>query len=261
MNMKYKFLFRRRVLLPALAVLVAGGVVVTKAKPRKEVIVVERETVDAVFGIGTLQPRESFQLKLALAATVLRLFKSEGDSVSKGEPLVEVQGLGIFRAPIAGVLTSLPFHEGENVPAQSALLTVTRLDSLYVLVQLEQTAIARVTKGQKARLQFEAFGDQVLFGKVVSAYSNEGKFWAKIEPSSLPVQALPGMTSDVAIEVSEKRKGNFIPALAAKGKKELLVEREGAKRRAVQVSYGAADADHIEILSKEIVPGDKIVVP
>ena len=77
-----------------------------------------------------------------------------------------------IRAPIAGVVTSLPVHEGEvavigtmNNPG-TILLTIADLGSMEAHLAVDETDIPRLSVGQKAALTVDAYPDRTFQGAV-----------------------------------------------------------------------------------------------
>jgi HlyD family secretion protein len=77
-----------------------------------------------------------------------------------------------IRAPLAGVITSLPVHEGEvavigtmNNPG-TILLTISDLGSMEAHLAVDETDIPRLGVGQKATLTIDAYPDRTFEGAV-----------------------------------------------------------------------------------------------
>ena len=77
-----------------------------------------------------------------------------------------------IRAPIAGVVTSLPVHEGEvavigtmNNPG-TILLTIADLGSMEAHLAVDETDIPRLSVGQKTALTVDAYPDRTFQGTV-----------------------------------------------------------------------------------------------
>ena len=75
----------------------------------------------------------AFELKLPqLAAemeygTVVRWLKSEGDSISEGEPLVEVEAEKAnheLEAPVSGLLESIVAQEGDEIKVDAVMAII-----------------------------------------------------------------------------------------------------------------------------------------
>ena len=160
--------------------------------------------VESVYGIGTVTARHTYDLKLGVMDTLKKLYVDEGAPVKKGAALVSFEDNHLVRAPFDGVVTSLPYKEGETIFPQMTVLTVTDLINPYIVVSLEQSAAIPVRRQQKAFLSFESLRGQKLEGTVSAIYPKEGEFYVNIEVPNFPDGILVGMTCDVAIEVASK---------------------------------------------------------
>lgn len=222
---------------------------------------IKRGTIaESVYGIGTVTATRSFQLKTAVPSAIRRLYVKEGDRVSQGQLLVELQDVSLFRAPFAGTVTSLPLKVGETVFAQSVILELADLQDRYLTVSLEQRGAIRVRPGQQARISFENMRGETYQGMVESVYSRGNDFLVRIDVSKLPPQILPGMTADVAIEIATRKDALLVPA-AAIDNGTVRVKRERAKPVSVPIQVGVVDGAVAEIVSGEISEGDRLVLP
>lgn len=214
--------------------------------------------IEAVYGLGTVTARQVYQMRLGFTATLLQVHVREGEQVKKGAPLVLLDGVTLLRAPFGGTVTSLPYKVGETVFPQVPILTLVDLSDRYVLVSLEQEGALKVKPGQPAHLRIDSLKGQKFTGAIRSVYSHENQFLADIQVKELPSVILPGMTMDVAIEISRKPDVLLAPS-AAIGQNVLNIKR-GAGARAVQVELGLRDGEFSEILKGEVQAGDLAVV-
>jgi multidrug efflux pump subunit AcrA (membrane-fusion protein) len=214
--------------------------------------------VESVYGIGTVTARHTFQLKLGVADTLRKIYVQEGDTVKRGQKLVAFTDNAPAEAPFDGVITSLPYKEGESVFPQFPILTLTDLKDPYVVVSLEQSGAIPVRKGQTALLSFEALRGQKLSGTVSAIYPKDGEFYVNIEVPGLPVGILVGMTCDVAIEVARKEKVLQIPMVAV-DKGMVTVLRSGIPQK-VPVKLGVTDGTWAEVADNSIQPGDTLLI-
>jgi len=215
--------------------------------------------VETVYGIGTVTARHTYDLKIGVTDTLDKLYVQEGDSVEKGRPLVAFSDGRLVRAPFSGVITSLPFKEGENLFPQVPVLTLTDMKNPYIVVSLEQDAALRVKKDQDAVLSFETLRGNRLEGNVTSIYPKEGQFFVNIEASQMPPEVLVGMTADVAIQVAKKDNVLQIP-LVAVDKVKVKVLRNGLFQK-TDVKLGAVDGTWAEVTDDSLKPGDTLLVP
>lgn len=214
--------------------------------------------VESIYGLGTVRAARDFELKLAVPGRIEALPVREGQSVAKGAPLVRLDSTGWFRAPLAGTVVSLPFHENDTVFAQQPVLKLVDLTDRFVEVSVEQRGALRIRAGQSARLVFESIRSERFEGRVESLYPRESDFIARIRADELPAQVLPGMTADVAIEVARQEKARLIPVGAVQ-QGSVLRERRGRRER-VPVRLGAIDGNWAELLEGDLTPEDEILV-
>lgn len=215
--------------------------------------------VEAVYGIGTVTPRHTYQLKLGVVQTVGRIYHREGESVKKGEALISFADNPTVYAPFDGVLTSVPFKEGETVFPQLPILTLIEMKNPYIVVSLEQSGALRVRIGQNAVLSFESLRGQRVAGIVSAIYPKDGQFYVNIEVAEIPDAILEGMTADVAIQVASKENVLQIP-LVAVSQGRVTVIRGGLPQK-ISVKLGAVDGTWAEVLENTIRMDDLVVVP
>lgn len=132
---------------------------------------------------------------------------------------------------------------------------------MYLEVDMEQEAAAKVTLRQEARASFEAFPEQKVIGEVVAIYPNNSRFVVKIKMTNLPKKALPGMTADVAILVNEARPALVVPGWVFSSGSEVQVVDTKGQKISLSPKFKVLPNGLAEILSPEIGEGDKIMVP
>jgi len=257
-TMKIKFVI---ILILIIGALAAGTFIFWKAqKDDSTQPVIRGDLAESIYGLGTVKANQSYQLKVGITTTILKVFTNEGDVVKAGAPLIKLdEGRSAFKAPFAGTITSLPFKVEETVYPQTPILTLTNLEDRYILISLEQEGALRVRNGQNAKVSFESIRGKVFTGKVTSLYPSENQFLVKIDVPHLPLEILPGMTGDVAIEVAVGRDVTLVPIRAVHSGRVLV--REGNKNRKITISLGASDGHFGEVLSDNLKVGDEVVVP
>src|SRR3972149_9591562 len=90
-------------------------------------------------------PRLSLTMK---TGTVVQWFKKEGDTVQKGEPLVEVLSEKVtydVEAPETGVLAKVLALEGMDVPVAQAIGIIAALGELISEVEVTQALASEET--------------------------------------------------------------------------------------------------------------------
>ena len=241
-----------------LAVLAAAGVLLVarlRARPATvELTLKKTDMVRTVYGLGTVQAEKSYQLRIGIAANIVRLFVREGDQVSKGARLVEFDQVPVMLAPFAGTVTAIVFKEGEAVFPGNSILTVTDLSRKYITASLDEKAAVLIKKKQKTRIAFDGLPGKTYTGSVSSVYPSGGQFIVKVESAEMPAEILPGMSADLAIETGTKT-GVFVAPIRAVREGKVTLFRNG-KKITVPVQLGLTQGDSVEIISGELAEGD-----
>jgi HlyD family secretion protein len=212
---------------------------------------------------------DDFVTQRDLAAVELRssreaLKQTEAQLKQAQERLAKTE----IRAPVSGKVTAVNIKAGETaVPsatsiAGSSLMTIADTTSLYAEVNIDETDIARISKGQEAKIVPAAFPDKSLIGNVEQV---------AITPRQTPGH--PGMScrAEVSTKKSGAQKSLAVPVQAVryedsagkndkaeKGKASVFIVSEGkaAKR---EVETGTADDAYIEIL-KGVNENETVIV-
>lgn len=244
----------------AVVLVVAGAVGFKLRSSQRDLqLKVKKGTIiDAVYGIGTVNAKNTYALKLGVTSRISALYVQEGDEVKAGQPLVALEGLTQFRAPFAGTVTSIPFKVGESVFPQTTIISVTNLKELYIVVSLEQLGALRVKKGQNVRINFESIRDQTMDGTVRTIFSNDTQFIVHIDVKKLPDQILPGMTTDVAIEIQRFNDSILVPATAVNGSAVMRIR--GGSREKIDIKVGAIDGEWAQVIDGDIKESDLVAV-
>lgn len=252
----------KKILVALILILLSAGVGVKMRMQRQDGGVLSEplqkgSIIESVYGIGTVTAMKSFQVKPGVTNTIHELYVEEGSRVQKGQKLLSLDGANPVAAPFDGTITYLPFKIGENIFAQSVVLTLVDLSDRYVVVSLEQRGALRVNAGQKARISFDSMRGDSFEGVVQSVYSNDNNFFVRINVSGLPRQILPGMTADVAIGIVEHQDVLLAP-VAAINQGMVSVQRDGGSPLTIEVKTGIVDGAMAEIVSGDLRAGDRL---
>jgi membrane fusion protein (multidrug efflux system) len=80
----------------------------------------------------------------------------------------------LITAPIDGVIGNRQVHPGDYVQPGSRLLTLVRLDAMYVTANFKETQTGRMRPGQRASIRADALPGQRLTGEVESFAPGSG---------------------------------------------------------------------------------------
>ena len=186
------------------------------------------------------------------------------------------------RAPISGTATAVQIKIGETAIASatgmagSSLMTIADVASMMAEVNVDEADIARVLRGQRARVFPSAFPDRPVDGKVESVsmtpkVSAQGRNYIvklRLDDSTLALRS--GMTCRVEIVVGSGSVGPVVPLQAVLAE-ESLVAKDSAKAvnyvfavidgkaKKKLVELGLADDDLQEVI-RGLAVGETIVL-
>jgi membrane fusion protein, macrolide-specific efflux system len=215
------------------------------------------DIVESIYGLGTVVPESVYRASVGVNLGLDKMFVKEGDRVRRGDPLAQLEQV-IMRSPISGTVTSAPFKEGEMIPMQANLVTVTNFENMFLEVSLEQQLVLRVRKGQEVLVSFENIRNEKLNGEVASVYPRENQFIVRILLPIWPKGVLPGMTADTAILVGKKSDVLLIPVRAIAAGQVTRI-RDGKKER-IAVRLDTMDGEWGEVVEGDIRETDELLI-
>lgn len=119
-------------------------------------------------------------------------------------------------APLNGKIILRNIVEGQTVGASTVLFAIS--DLLIVVANVDESDIGKVKLGQKAFVNFDAYPDKEITGKVFQIL-DEGKnsnnviiYKVKIKLASIPYFLKSQMTANIKIRVTENKKALVIPS-------------------------------------------------
>ncbi len=132
---------------------------------------------------------------------VAKILVAENTNVAKGQPLIEIEAVEatetvgrsdsplIIRASVAGRVGNLSAQLGQFVQPGARLMSVFRLDSLYVTANFRETQIGMMRSGQSVNIEVDALPGVRLRGHLASI--------------------APGTRAEFAVVPAENATGNF----------------------------------------------------
>jgi HlyD family secretion protein len=208
----------------------------------------------------------------------------------------------IIYSPINGIVTKLNVEKGEKVVgtemmAGTEMMIISDLTIMNAEVDVDENDIILVHIGDTARIEIDAFPDQIFNGVVKeighSAITNQmgsqdqvTNFKVKIRLLEPEAKMRPGMSCSVEIETITKKNVLAVPlqsvTVRASAKKEKIVEsnkkdklinkpqsvvfiKSGNKAKKIEVETGISDNGYIEIVKglkdgQEVISGSFIAV-
>ena len=175
-------------------------------------------------------------------------------------------------APFDGTVLQTNAAAGDEIAANTKILTVANLSGLEVLASVDEMTIRRVTTGQPAQITFDAVPGQTLRGQVgevpLQGALQGGVMVYEVPISLVGAEKLPllvGMTANVKIALGQAENALLVPAMAlqkANGMYQVLVPNTvdpAGQPEAVPVEVGLSDGSYTQIV-RGLNDGDKVVV-
>ncbi len=192
-----------------------------------------------------------------------RLAVSDAEAALAGAQLV---------APFDGTILETNVSEGDQVTANTAILTLANLETMQVVASVDETTIRQVSEGQDAVITFDAFPGQSFTGKVL-AVPLQGALQGDVMVYDVPLSLTGaeklalrvGMTANVEIQVEQVTDALLVPTIAlqqSNGLYQVLVpnttDPNGAAET-VPVEIGLSDGTYTQI-TKGLNVGDQVLV-
>lgn len=232
-------------------------------------------TTLTVIGEIATAPNRAGTVASRIAGRVVSVAVAEGDTVRRGQTVVEVESLLLgdppprarYASPLDGVVIDRHVVAGDSVEPNTHLLEVADLREVLAIGRLFEGQIGRVAVGQPVQISVPSFPDGTFTGEVE-------RVGGALDPTtrSLPVyvrvqnahgQLRPGMRAELVIVTNASDAALAVPRSAVLGDFGALFvfrEREDDPTRfeRVAVVTGASDAGWIEIV-EGLLPGDRVV--
>lgn len=229
----------------------------------------------SVLGSVELDPARVAVIASRISGRISRLAVKEGDTVAKGDFVLEIESRQIgdpppkieFKAPINGTVLDRPIFTGDSVEPETRLLTIADMSDVYVIGRVYEGQVSQVKKGQTVRVRAEAYPEEIFTGQV------EG-FTPRLDPETrtlgvrvrVPNQEgklFPNMRATLDIVVAEAASMIALPHAAVLGEAgNLFVFVQDDKNPHVflrtPVVVGQRDDRHIEIV-EGVLPSAHVV--
>jgi len=177
-------------------------------------------------------------------------------------------------SPFDGTVLEKILDAGTAVGTNDGILVLAKQGKMQVEGKVDELDAAKIAVGQKVLLTFDSFGGQVYQGKVATLaprIDNATKSF-KIKVDVLEdIAVQPGMSAELNILLSEKKRAVLIPVSALTGDQVFIVKNGRAASKTV--TAGIRDSKKVEIIAgieqgeaviinpTEIKEGTSVVVP
>ncbi len=175
-------------------------------------------------------------------------------------------------APFDGTILQTNVKAGDQVAANTTILTIADLKTLRVAASIDETTIRQISAGQTTVITFDAYPNQQFQGKVLEVPLQgalQGGVMVYVVPISLSgaekISLLVGMTANVKIQAGSVSNALLIPTLAltrASGQYQVQVpntSNPAGDPETVPVEVGLSTGAYTQI-TKGLNAGDQVIV-
>lgn len=181
-------------------------------------------------------------------------------------------------APVDGTIIARKIDIGQSVAASfqaPELFTIAQdLTKMQIEVSVSEADIGKVAVGQEVTYTLDGYQDSIFKGKVTqvrispTTVSNVVTYTVIVEVDNEDLKLIPGMTANVSIITHKSENVLCAPSIALKYnpntdgtryKNQGIWILSDKKPKRVNIETGASDDTNIEIKSKELHEGDKII--
>lgn len=210
--------------------------------------------------------------ELREAATALRVADStvKAKIAEMDEKAAEVARLQLMidksqvQTPISGVVSKRHVEVGQWVKEGDAVADIVQLDPLWVRVNVPENVVARLTKGDEARITIDALGGETLTGKVdqilPEADPTTRTFQVKLLLPNPDGSVRPGFFARATL-LSKSKSQLVVPkdAVVQRGTSAHVVAMREGKAVVVPVKRGAAEGAMVAVAG-ELTEKDQVVI-
>ena len=190
-----------------------------------------------------------------------------------GVMLENIQENTTLRAPFDGVITGKYFNDGElfspapNTPAgKAAIVSLVKMDVLKVFVNISETYLPLVKKGQIATVLTDVYPADTFSAEVYrinpTINPSSRTFTVELRMQNKDYRLRPGMYSTVTLELGD-RQALLVPAIAVQKQpgtndRYIFIYKDGVAKR-ISVTIGERLDDRLELITNGVREGDMLI--
>lgn len=99
-----------------------------------------------------------FQLTANANGRLIRMDVSQGDEVTSGQVLAQVENGPYIKSPVDGMVIDVKMQKGDYATASDVLLVVAKTSDIYITANVEETNILKIHSGQTVTVSLDAYG-------------------------------------------------------------------------------------------------------
>ncbi len=99
-----------------------------------------------------------YQLTANANGKLIRMDVSQGDEVTAGQVLAQVDKGPYLMSPVDGTVTNVLMQQGDYATASDVILIVAETSDMYITANVEETNILKIHTGQSVSVSLDAYG-------------------------------------------------------------------------------------------------------
>lgn len=134
----------------------------------------DAERLDRLFasGAATRENRDHASSAYEAARAQYDIAQAQIDTARAQLGVLEAQLLNTeITSPISGTVVKIPLSEGDVVQPGQTIMSISKLDDLWITANIEETKIGKVRPGAKVKIEVDAYPGTEFEGKVESIQS------------------------------------------------------------------------------------------
>ncbi len=224
----------------------------------------EQSIVDYFDLSGDIRAQSNVTVVSEVAGDVTRIFVELGERVARNERIAEMDPskpgqrfeLNVVRSPIAGTVVQIPAEVGMSASPGMPLINISQTDELEIVTRIPERNVSRISIGQKARVQLDAYPDTNFIAEVFEINPVLDPITRTLEIrlvilDEFGVSIRPGMYAKIQLIVEEKE-GVVLPFQAVVrrfGEQFVYIVNQDDTVTQQQIQAGIQIDDKIEVVS------------
>ncbi|NLI21662.1 MAG: HlyD family efflux transporter periplasmic adaptor subunit [Clostridiales bacterium] len=216
---------------------------------------------------GTISVVNSETLTSEAAATVRRIYVSEGEAVTAGQKLMRLSDGEVFKAGFDGEVNEIAVAEDDDVAENADLIQIVDFSNLKVTMRVDEYSVAKVSVGQACSIKVTAldtsFDSTITHINRIASGGNSTAYYTVTAEFAGTETVLPGMA--VTVTISEEEADDAVilnkDALSFSNGNSafVLLKNEAGEMEQTAVELGVDNDNYVEIKSG-LSEGDTVYV-
>ena len=216
---------------------------------------------------GTISVVNDETLTSEAAATVRKIYVTEGENVTTGQKLMRLSDGEVFRASFDGEVNEIAVTEGDEIAANASLIEIVDFSNLKVSMRVDEYSVVKVTTGTACSVSVTALGTSfdstITHINRIASGGNSTAYYTVTAEFSGTENVLPGMAVTVTIPEEEADDVVILNrdalSFGAGNSAYVLMKNDAGEMEQVSVEVGVDNDNYVEIKSG-LSEGDVVYV-